>query len=101
MLLPLKKLIERRVKKLKLDSQVNAARVCDVSEKIIKNFFNKKINFKNNSYFKDFSCGFKKGTLKIKKTSPLFLNELRLNEDTIKQEINRRLGGRMVKKIIF
>lgn len=98
MLYSFAKLAEKRLKKLKINSQIEAALICSLTKKIIQDFFKGKINAKDSTLF---GCSFKNGILKIKNIHSPYSNELRLNEEFLINKINEKLEKNRIKKIIF
>ncbi len=98
MLIPINKLLKKRLKKFKLNSQIEAVKVCEASQDVIKNFFSEKIV---KTPPPRLSCRFKNGTLKLRGAATVYLSEIRLNEEVIREKINNQLGSPLVKKIIF
>lgn len=92
-------LLTKRIRKLGLGEKIEAAIVCDVAKETIKDFFRKKNNL-DDIYFSPY-YKFKNNILEVKIVSPIYLNELRLNEEIIKNKINKKLKRKAVQKIIF
>lgn len=87
----IKSLIPQFLQKKQIKKQVEAAEVCKIADKFLKEAFG------NSSAKASF---FKNSTLQIKCSNSVLANEIQLRKERIRNEINEEVGKEVVKDIL-
>ncbi len=90
---PIRRILPKAIQSAGISRQVNAARVIEDATGLIKNLWGEK----KAAYVQPVS--FSEGVLKIRALAPIALQELRLWETRIQNELNRSLGSAVVKRL--
>ena len=94
-MLDLKKILGSQVQKKGIAKSMEASVVCDKFDEWARNKFGADLG----SQVK--AVHFKQGTLTISTTSSTLAQEIKLNEDDIKEEVNGILGEKVIKNLAF
>ena len=92
---PIRRILPRAIQDAGLTRQVTAARIIQTAQEAVLALWGEE----KAAYVHVVS--FHEGTLKMAATAPAALQELKVSEVRWQNEINRRLGSKVVHKIIF
>ena len=87
--------LKKSLNKAGIDKQVKAAQICQFWDEVIKSIFGQKIVEKSQA------LKFKNGTLTVAVLSSVLAQEFKFKEEEIKEEINKKVGYKLVRKIRF
>ena len=87
--------LKKSLNKAGIDKQVKAAQICQFWDEAIKSIFGQKIAEKSQA------LKFKNGTLTVAVLSSVLAQEFKFKEEEIKEEINKKVGYKLVRKIRF
>ena len=87
--------LKKSLNKAGIDKQVKAAQICQFWDEAIKSIFGQKIAEKSQA------LKFKNGTLTIAVLSSVLAQEFKFKEEEIEEEINKKVGYKLVRKIRF
>lgn len=94
----IKSLIPQFLQKRQIKEQVEAAEVCKIANRILKEAFGlPRSKAGNNSAKASF---FRNSTLQIKCSNSTLANEIQLRKERIKNEINEEVGQQLIKNIL-
>lgn len=88
-MLPIKDILFKVVQQKGLKKQLESVEVVKIANHILKEAFNNNIK----------ASFFIKNTLWIQTSSPVLANEIFLNKERLKNEINKKIGKNLVKEI--
>lgn len=92
---PLKKALKKRVESYKFNHKVEAKEICDLWGGVISDLFSPNISKKTKAIH------FRGGKLTVEVSNSALSQELKLNEKKIIDRINKKLGKKRVKGMIF
>lgn len=92
---PIKNLVSQSVKKAGADKSVEAARVVEITEKIIEKIFGKKMTMHIKPLY------LKNRTLTVSCTNSTVAQELKLQEPDILERLTKKLGKNLVDRIRY
>ena len=87
--------LKKSLNKAGIDKQVKAAQICQFWDEAIKSIFGQKIAEKSQA------LKFKNGTLTVAVLSSVLAQEFKFKEEEIKEEINKKVGYKLVRKVRF
>ena len=87
--------LKKSINKAGIDKQVKAAQVCQFWQEAIKSIFGQKTAEKSQA------IRFKNGALTVAVLSSVLAQEFKFKEGEIKEEINKKVGYGLVRKIRF
>ena len=87
--------LKKSINKAGINKQVKAAQVCQFWNEVIKNIFGQKIVEKSQA------IKFRNGALTVAVLSSVLAQEFKFKEGEIKEDINKKVGYSLVKKIRF
>jgi predicted nucleic acid-binding Zn ribbon protein len=95
MFLNFKSSLNLRINQLGLNKEVEAVRICQLWDEIIKNKFDKRASEKSKA------IKFKNKNLTVAVLSSIWAQEFQYNQQNIIEEINKRIGREAVERINF
>ena len=87
--------LKKSINKAGIDKQVKAAQVCQFWDEAIKGIFGQEVAKKSQA------IRFKNGALTVAVLSSVLAQEFKFKESEIKEEINKKVGYKLVRKIRF
>ncbi len=87
--------LKKSINKAGIHKQVKAAQVCQFWQEVIKSIFGQKVAEKSQA------IKFKNGALTVAVLSSVLSQEFKFKEGEIKEEINKKVGYELVRKIRF
>ncbi len=95
MLNPIKRSLEKSISRAGIERQIEAVRICKCWQEVIEIIFSKEISEKSRA------IKFHNSALIVAVLNPVFAQEFKFKEDEIVEEINKKIGRNVVKKIRF
>ncbi|MCK5412858.1 MAG: DUF721 domain-containing protein [Candidatus Pacebacteria bacterium] len=87
--------LKKSINKAGLGKQVEAYQVCGFWNKVVEEIFTKEVAEKSQA------IKYKDGTLTVAVLNSVFAQEFKFKEDEIKNEMNKEIGYKAVRKIRF
>jgi len=87
--------LKKSINKAGINEQVKAAQICQFWQEVIKSIFGQKVAEKSQA------IRFKNGALTVAVLSSVLAQEFKFKEGEIKDEINKKVGYKLVGKIRF
>jgi predicted nucleic acid-binding Zn ribbon protein len=87
--------LKKSINKAGISREVEAFQICEMWKKVIEEIFTKEVAEKTQA------VKYKNGALTIAVLSSVLAQEFKFKEEEIKEEINKKIGYKVVRKIRF
>lgn len=95
MLNPIKRSLEISINRAGIERQIEAVRICQYWQEVVEIIFSKEVSEKSQA------IKFHNGALIVAVLNPVFAQEFKFKEEEIIEEMNKKVGKCVVRKIRF